>query len=53
MLVTVNLLSKNGQIKLDNTNYNGTFDKPINIIFEYINVSNLKIYFGQLQKTWI
>ena len=46
MLVNVNLLSKNGQINLDNTNYNSTFDKPINIIYEYINVRNLEIFFG-------
>ena len=39
MVITVELVSHDGIIKLDKSNYNSTFDKPIAFIYDYLNVS--------------
>jgi len=39
MLITVELLNRNGLVNLDGANYNMTFDKPITIIYDYLNVT--------------
>ncbi len=39
MLITVELLNRNGLVDLDGANYNMTFDKPITIIYDYLNVT--------------
>lgn len=39
MVITVELVSHDGIVKLDKSNYNSTFDKPIALVYDYLNVS--------------
>lgn len=41
MVITVELVSHDGIVKLDKSNYNSTFDRPIALVYDYLNVSLL------------
>ena len=39
IIVTVDLIGVNGPVKLNQTTYNKTLDKPITVHYTYLNVS--------------